>query len=159
MAAERDRKSRLTLALLEGFRMSRATTIKSRLLMVLITLMVLILCPLRAEAHLNSTGLGPVYEGLAHFGLSPEDVIPVLALAMHAGLRGAAYGRRALFTLPAAWLLCGFIGLAATTSGGRALTAFSLPLLGGLVAADAHLSLRALTVPGLLFSTSNEAVR
>ena len=52
-----------------------------------------------AEAHLNSTGMGPFYDGLVHFLMSPEDIIPVFALALLAGLRGANYGRRALFVL------------------------------------------------------------
>src|SRR5664279_6134020 len=66
-----------------------------------------------AQAHLNSTGMGPLYDGLTHFLLSPEDFVPVLALALLAGLRGAAYGRWALFTVPAAWLLGGFFGFRA----------------------------------------------
>ena len=50
------------------------------------------------------------------FLISPEDLAPVLALAFLAGLRGASYGRRTLFVLPAAWLLGGLIGLAATSA-------------------------------------------
>ncbi len=114
--------------------------------MAFAALFVTVLCPLRLDAHLNSTGLGPVYDGLVHFLLSPEDLVPVLALALFAGLRGAAHGRRALFALPAAWLLGGFVGMAAPTNRGTALTAVSFLLLGALVAADARLSLRATTV-------------
>jgi hydrogenase/urease accessory protein HupE len=102
---------------------------------------------LPAEAHLNSTGMGPAYDGLMHFLTSPEDLMPVLALALFAGLRGASYGRRALFVLPATWLLGGVLGLAATTSNGNAaLSATSFLLFGGLLAADAKLSLRVTTV-------------
>ena len=123
-----------------------STAIESRLPVFFAALFAITLCPLRAEAHLNSTGLGPVYDGLAHFLLSPEDLVPVLALALFAGLRGAAHGRRALFVLPGAWLLGDFVGMAATTSRGSALTAISFLLLGGLLAADAPLTLRAITV-------------
>jgi hydrogenase/urease accessory protein HupE len=99
-----------------------------------------------ARAHLNSTGMGPIYDGLLHFVTSPEDLIPALALALLAGLRGAAYGRRALFTLPAAWLVGSLAGSAAlATSGGAVLSSLWFLLLGGLVAADARLSLRATT--------------
>jgi urease accessory protein len=99
-----------------------------------------------AEAHLNSTGMGPVYDGLMHFLTSPEDLVPVLALALLAGLRGATYGRRALFTLPAAWLLGSLLGLAASaTNGSTVLSSLWFLLLGGLVAADAKLSLRVTT--------------
>ena len=104
------------------------------------------MCPAAAEAHLNSTGMGPVYDGLMHFLTSAEDVVPVLALALLAGLRGAAYGRRALFVLPTAWLVGGLAGLAATTANSSGvLTAITFLLLGGLVAVDAKLSLRTTT--------------
>jgi urease accessory protein len=126
--------------------MSRRASTKSQWPVFFAAVFLITLCPLRVEAHLNSTGLGPVYDGLAHFLLSPEDLVPVLALALFAGLRGAAYGRRALFVLPGSWLLGGLIGMAATTSHGTALTAISFLLLGGLLAADARLSLRATTV-------------
>jgi urease accessory protein len=99
-----------------------------------------------AEAHLNATGMGPIYDGLMHFVTSPEDLVPVLALALLAGLRGAAYGRRALFTLPVAWLLGSLFGLtaAAVTTGALGASIWFL-LLGGLVVTDAKLSLAAMT--------------
>jgi hydrogenase/urease accessory protein HupE len=96
-----------------------------------------------AQAHLNSSGMGPFYDGLMHFLMSPEDLVPVLALALLAGLRGAAYGRRALFTVPGAWLLGGLAGLGAAGSSPHPfVSATWLLLVGGLVAADAKLSLR-----------------
>jgi hydrogenase/urease accessory protein HupE len=102
--------------------------------------------PSGAEAHLVTTGLGPVYDGLLHFALAPEDLVPALALALLAGLRGAAHGRRALFVLPAAWLLGGVLGLAAHGGMRPALTSISFVLLGSLVAADARLPLYATTM-------------
>lgn len=99
-----------------------------------------------AEAHLNATGMGPAYDGLLHFLTSPEDLVPALALALLAGLRGAAYGRRAMFTLPAAWLLGSLLGSSvAAASTGMLGASFWFLLLGGLVVADAKLSLRAMT--------------
>jgi len=98
------------------------------------------------EAHLDSTGMGPIYDGTMHFLTSPEDLVPVLALALLAGLRGAAHGRRALFTLPAAWLLGSYLGLTATAMNVSAiLSSLWFLLLGGLVATDAKLSLRLTT--------------
>jgi urease accessory protein len=126
--------------------MRRAARLKSWCSMSLGIVFLMILCPVPAEAHLNSTGMGPTYDGLLHFLQSPEDVIPVLALALFAGLRGAAHGRRALFVLSVAWLLGGLVGLASTSSGNSILTAVSFLLLGGLVAADARLSLRVTSV-------------
>ena len=106
----------------------------------------LLMCPIPAAAHLNSTGMGPIYDGLVHFLMSPEDMIPVLALALLSGLRGAAQGRRALFTLPAAWLLGGLLGLTSSASNGNAiLSAIWFLLLGGLLAGDAKLPPRLTT--------------
>lgn len=102
--------------------------------------------PSGAEAHLVTTGLGPLYDGLLHFALTPEDLVPALALALFTGLRGAAHGRRALLALPAAWMLGGFLGLAAHTGTSPASTSISFVLLGGLVAADARVPLGATTV-------------
>jgi hydrogenase/urease accessory protein HupE len=101
---------------------------------------------LPVEAHLNSTGMGPFYDGLMHFLMSPEDIIPVLALALLAGLRGANYGRRTLFVLPTAWLLGALAGLTAAAANPHPFAASAwFLLLGGLLAADAKLSLRLTT--------------
>ncbi len=69
-----------------------------------------LLWPAGAEAHLVTTGLGPVYDGIGHFFLSPEDMIPVAALALLAGLRGARPARLTAFVLPVAWLAGGGLG-------------------------------------------------
>jgi hydrogenase/urease accessory protein HupE len=106
----------------------------------------LLMSALPADAHLNTTGMGPIYDGLMHFLMSPEDFVPVLALALLAGLRGAAYGRCALFVLPVAWLLGGLAGLAAAAASPHPFIAAGwFLLLGGLLAADAKLSLRVTT--------------
>ncbi len=111
--------------------------------------------PRPAEAHLNSTGLGPVYDGILHFLTTPEDILSVLALALFAGLRGAAFGRRALFVLPAAWLVGGFIGLGRPALGSTALACVSFLLLGGLLAANAKISLRFMTALSFLVGLSH----
>lgn len=119
---------------------------KSRLPPYAFVFFVFVLFTLPAEAHLNSTGMGPIYDGLMHFLLSPEDFVPVLALALLAGLRGAAFGRRALFVLPAAWLLGGLTGLSAAAANPHpVLAAGWFLLMGGLLAADANLSLQVTT--------------
>jgi urease accessory protein len=90
-----------------------------------------------ASAHLVTTGLGPFYDGISHFFLTIDDVLPVLALAVLGGLNGAAGGRRVLFSLPFAWLAG---GLAGYWAGGHELagpvSAVSAIVLGILVAAD-----------------------
>jgi len=90
--------------------------------------------------------MGPLYDGLLHFLMSPEDLIPVLALALLAGLRGGAYGRRALFTILGAWLIGGLVGIgSATKDGNPFVSAAWFLLLGGLLASDAKLSLCVMT--------------
>jgi len=106
----------------------------------------LLMCTVPAEAHLNSTGMGPFYDGLMHFLMSPEDIVPVLGLALLAGLRGANYGRRALFVVPIAWLLGALAGLTTVIAAPHPFVGAAwFLLLGGLVATDAKLSLRATT--------------
>jgi len=98
-----------------------------------------LLKPSEAAAHLVTTGMGPVYDGIGHLLLTPEDLVPALALALYAGLRGRASGRRALFIFPLGWLLGGSIGLTAHTMPAFPVTAFSFLLLGMLIAADLRL--------------------
>jgi hydrogenase/urease accessory protein HupE len=130
--------------------MNKRTLIRSRLWMFLAVLLLLTVFPPHVEAHLNSTGLGPIYDGLLHFLLSPEDLLPVLALALLAGQRGADYGRRAMFVLPVAWFLGGLAGLMTKAGSSTVLTCISFLLLGGLLAANARISLHATTVLAVL---------
>jgi hydrogenase/urease accessory protein HupE len=140
------------LLYVEGHRMREATT-RSRLPLAFFVVFAIAMEATPAEAHLNSTGMGPIYDGMMHFLMSPEDIIPVLALGLLAGLRGASYGRRALFVLPAAWFVGGILGSTTTTlsSGSGVLSAASFLLFGGLLALNAKLSLSITTVlAGLL---------
>lgn len=104
-----------------------------------------LLLPTAAQAHLVNTGLGPFYDGVSHFFLSPEDLLPVLALALLAGLRGTRTGRLALFALPGAWLAGGLAGLALPAiaqflpTKTAVLTSITFLALGALVALDARL--------------------
>lgn len=105
----------------------------------------LALCAPQAHAHLVETGLGPVYDGIAHFALTPEDLIPALALAVLAGLRGTDHARRVIVLLPLAWLLAGLLGAAARVAVPGSLAWVPLLVLGGLVAADLRLRVAATT--------------
>ncbi len=101
----------------------------------------LLALPATAHAHLVNTGLGPFYDGVSHFALTPEDLLPAIALAFLAGQRGSRTGRHALFALPGAWLVGGLAGLGFPMIGtALALTTVSFLVLGGLVAAEARLS-------------------
>jgi hydrogenase/urease accessory protein HupE len=124
---------------------------RARLIVLATATTVFFLCPPPASAHLNSTGMGPMYDGLLHFLLSPEDIVPVVALALLAGLRGPEYGRRALFLLPVSWFVGCFLGTMFQWATSWPVAAISFLIFGGLVAANAQLSLRAMTVlAGLL---------
>jgi hydrogenase/urease accessory protein HupE len=112
-----------------------------------------LLLPGAAGAHLPTIGLGPVYDGVFHLLLSPEDLIPVIALALLCGQRGAPFGRRALWLVPLAWFAGGLMGLFAENSHGAALTCVSFLLLGGLVAANARVSLPVLSVLAALLGS------
>lgn len=121
-----------------------------------------LLAPATAHAHLVNTGLGPFYDGVSHLALTPEDLLPALGLALLAGLQGAHGGRLILLALPAAWLAGGLAGLAVPGLGSPiVVTTVSLLLVGGLVAADAHVGRRPLaalaTVLGLLHGYLNGA--
>jgi hydrogenase/urease accessory protein HupE len=107
----------------------------------------LTLLPAPAHAHLVTTGLGPLYDGISHLFLSFEDLLPVVALALLSGLNGPQAGRLALFVVPAAWLAGGLAGFAAGTALlPGTVTAASFLVLGGLTAADRRLSSTAVTV-------------
>jgi len=104
-----------------------------------LALLASLLVPVRAEAHLVTTGLGPVYDGIGHLLLTPEDLVPIVALALYAGLRGARAGRLALFILPVAWIAGGLLGLGLGHATSVPVPALSFILFGLLVAADAKL--------------------
>ena len=105
----------------------------------------LLLWPSYASAHLVTTGLGPVYDGIGHLVMTPEDLVPALAIALFAGLRGAAPGRRALFVLPLAWFVGGLLGVTIEGLPEVPVAAISFLILGLLIAADLKLSPKSFT--------------
>jgi hydrogenase/urease accessory protein HupE len=93
-----------------------------------------------ADAHLMNTGFGPFYDGLAHPLLTIEDLLPLIAVALLAGLGGARIGRWVVFVLPAAWLSGMIAGRLLATEGPAALLAPLLTIaIGATVAADRKL--------------------
>jgi hydrogenase/urease accessory protein HupE len=105
----------------------------------------LLFWPSYASAHLVTTGLGPVYDGIGHLVMTPEDLVPALAIALFAGLRGVAPGRRALFVLPLAWFAGGLLGVAIEGLPTMPVASISFLILGVLVAADLNLSPKTFT--------------
>ena len=102
--------------------------------------LVFLATPKTAHAHLVSTGLGPLYDGISHLLLSPDDLLGVLALALLAGLGGARHGRHSLLVLPLAWMCGGLLGLEATTEiSWQVANTLSILVVGVLVAVDPKL--------------------
>ena len=65
------------------------------------------------------------------------DVLPTVALALFAGLRGPAHARVVLFGLPVAWFVGGMAGLSwPAPAAVRSWTWLSFLMLGGIVALD-----------------------
>ena len=106
--------------------------------------------PQLAYAHLISTGLGPVYDGVTHFALTPEHVLPILALGVFTGLRGNRHARCAVFALPLAWFVGGLVGVTVHIAVPDALAWLPLLALGGLVAADVRMSVAKTTAVALI---------
>jgi urease accessory protein len=123
---------------------------------------VLLCVPSRASAHLVTTGMGPVYDGIVHLLQSPDDIVPVIALALYAGLRGAAAGRRAMLLLPLAWFIGGLVGSHFPSEITFPIPAISFLVLGGLVAADLRMPVPAVSglviILGLTHGFLNGAV-
>lgn len=109
------------------------------------------LAPSLAHAHLVTTGLGPVYDGILHFALTPEFILPVLAVAVLAGLRGKVHARRAIVALSLAWLVAGIVADRAAIAVPDTLAWLPLIAAGGLVALDRALSPLATTVVAAVF--------
>ena len=84
---------------------------RPRLILFWLTLAITLIVAPSVQAHLMNTGFGPFYDGLTHLFVTPEDLLPVIALALLAGLRGPRFGRAVLFALPAAWLVGSAAGL------------------------------------------------
>lgn len=114
----------------------------------------LAVCPLTAQAHLVSTGIGPVYDGIMHFAMTVEDVIPVLALALLAGLRGKDHARIVLIVMPLAWLAAGSAAVLVGPSAILQLGWLPFILLGGLIAADVSVPRGVIAVLAILLGAA-----
>ena len=95
-----------------------------------------------AHAHLMNTGFGPFYDGMVHLFVTPEDLLPVIALALLGGQLGPRFGRAVLFTLPLGWIVGSLVGgLASPALTFSVATAVGTITLGALVAINKPLPL------------------
>ena len=102
-----------------------------------------LLFPQLAHAHLVSTGAGPFYDGSAHFFVSFEEILPVIALSLYAGLRGTRYARWTLVIVPACWILGSGIGMRIPDTPLFLVSTVLLLLCGVLLASDWKISVAA----------------
>jgi hydrogenase/urease accessory protein HupE len=56
------------------------------------------------QAHLVTSGAGPFFDGIAHFFVSPEDLLVVVVLSLGSGLLGKPTARWLVVALPIAWM-------------------------------------------------------
>jgi urease accessory protein len=117
-----------------------------------------LLWPAAAEAHLVTTGLGPVYDGISHVLMSPDDLVPAVAMALLAGLNGSTAARRTLFVITGAWLVGGVAGfLSGHPLVPGSVTTASFLVLGALTAADVRLPPGLVTALALVFGLAGIA--
>ncbi len=112
-----------------------------------------VLVPSPVEAHLVTTGLGPYYDGIGHLLVTPQDLLPLMALALLGGLAGPDRARQLLFAVPVAWFAGGLAGLTQSQEIlAPILTALTILVVGGLVAADRKLPSAATLAVGTLIA-------
>jgi hydrogenase/urease accessory protein HupE len=124
--------------------------------------------PADANAHLMTTGLGPLYDGAVHFVTSPEAILPVAALGIFAGLQGLSHARAAVVMLPVSWMLAGLTAvLLGPLEFNPIYESVPLILLGGLAAVNpqaapwltALLALMLGLVEGYVFGSATSGIR
>ncbi len=57
-----------------------------------------------------NSGVGPFYDGVAHFFITPEDILIVFCLALFGGLSGKQASRGLVLVLPLAWFIGSAVG-------------------------------------------------
>ncbi len=77
---------------------------------VVLASIIVMLASRTAYAHLVTSGVGPFYDGVAHFFVSPDDLLVVVALALAGGFSGKQVARWVAVVLPLAWL-CGMLAV------------------------------------------------
>ena len=118
-----------------------------RKIQVITAVLAISLWPSISQAHLVNTGLGPFYDGISHFAMSPEDLLSALALALLAGLSGVRAGRNVLFLLPPIWFLGGLFGLRMDQEVSLPLfSVLSFLVTGSLVAMDRRLPILLISI-------------
>ncbi len=111
---------------------------------IFITIFALLFLARTANAHLVTTGAGPFYDGTAHFFLTFEEILPVVALSLFAGLRGPRFARWVIVVLPLCWIIGGISAFQFhnSTSPSAIMTVLVMLLPGALLASDWNLPVK-----------------
>jgi urease accessory protein len=111
---------------------------------IFIAIFTLLFLTRTANAHLVTTGAGPFYDGTAHFFLTFEEILPVIALSLFAGLRGPRFGRWVIVVLPLCWIIGGNAAFQFhnSTSPSAIMTVLVMLLPGALLASDWNLPVK-----------------
>jgi urease accessory protein len=100
-------------------------------------LVVGLLSPTVAHAHLVNSGLGPFYDGALHLLLSPMNLVLLAALCLLVGAQGARAARSAMVVALVAWFVAGAFAISTDIVGPFAIVdAAGLLLLGVAIALD-----------------------
>ncbi len=100
-------------------------------------LVVGLLSPTVAHAHLVNSGLGPFCDGALHLLLSPMDLVLLVVLCVLVGAQGARAARSAMVAAFVAWLVASAFAISADVAGSFAIVdALGLLLLGVGIALD-----------------------
>ena len=105
---------------------SRLNRIGHQLRVALLSTVVLLATAQTAHAHLATSGVGPFYDGMAHFFVSPQDLLVVVALSLLGGMAGKQVSLWVMLPLVAV------IGAVHGWLNGEAVAATGTSLLAGL---------------------------
>ncbi|MEM1083431.1 MAG: HupE/UreJ family protein [Verrucomicrobiota bacterium] len=114
-------------------------------------------------AHLVQTGFGGFYDGIAHWALSPRDLLVTLGMALLGGLGGTKVARTVTIAFPLAWAIGGIVGMRLPSLGELTwATTLSVGLIGLLVASSKVLqpkpAIALAAITGLLHGLANGSV-
>jgi urease accessory protein len=132
--------------LLMSLNASRLNRIDRLLRVALLSSLVLLVTSQSAHAHLVTSGVGPFYDGMAHFFVTPEDLLVVVALSLFGGMSGKKVAKWVAVALPLAWLLGMLVGTHFSEASGVAplIASITMLLSGLLLSASPQVSLRAM---------------
>jgi urease accessory protein len=128
----------------------------SRLPFLITAILLFILEPGTAQAHLVNTQFGDFYAGMLHPVTALEHLLPMLALGLLAGQQGTAKARIVLFVFPVGLAIGAVLSLVNPTYTSLTYINFiSFLILGALVAADWQIPKSVIFILATLFGITH----